>query len=236
MMTSETIFQTLQSLADPALAKHHQAFFKTGKGEYGEGDLFLGIKVPVIRNVVKNTGSIDWAEVEKLLDSPYHETRFAGFMFLVLDFKKAKTEEAKRRVYDFYIDHARKANNWDLVDCSCRDVVGAYLLDKTDRSILYRLAESENLWEQRIAIISTWTFIKHKQYDDTLALSEKLMNHPHDLMHKAVGWMLREVGKKDRKVLTDFLTKHCKTMPRTTLRYAIEHYSPEERTQWLARD
>ncbi len=232
-MTSEAVSQTLQSLADPTLAEHHQHFFKTGQGQYGEGDLFLGIKVPAIRDVVKNTGSIGLAEVEKLLDSPYHEVRFAGFMFLVWDFKKAKTEEAKRQVFDFYIDHTHKANNWDLVDCSCRDVVGAYLLDKTDRSILYHLAESENLWEQRIAIISTWTFIKYKQYNDTLALSEKMMHHPHDLMHKAIGWMLREIGKKDRDVLTDFLAKHSKTMPRTTLRYAIEHYSLKERMQWM---
>jgi 3-methyladenine DNA glycosylase AlkD len=234
-VTSEAILQTLRSLADPALAAHHRRFFQTGEGRYGEGDLFLGIKVPVIRDVVKNTGSIDCAEVEKLLDSPYHEARFAGFIFLVCDFKKAKTGEARRRIFDFYIAHARKANNWDLVDCSCRDVVGAYLLNMPDRSILYRLAASDNLWEQRISIVSTWTFIKHGQYDDALALSEKLMNHPHDLMHKAIGWMLREAGKKDRTVLTGFLTKHYKTMPRTALRYAIEHYPPEERLQWLAR-
>ncbi len=232
---ASSVFQVLQSLADPATAKHLQGFFKTGKGQYGEGDVFLGIKVPVIRDVVKQTGSIDLTEVEKLLDSTYHEVRFAGFMFLVQDFKKAKTDEAKQRIFDFYITQARKANNWDLVDCSCRDVVGAYLLDKTDRSVLYRLAESDNLWEQRIAIISTWMFIKYKQYDDTLVLSEKLMNHHHDLMYKAIGWMLREVGKKDRKVLTQFLTKHYKTMPRTMLRYAIEHYPTEERAHWMEK-
>ena len=232
-MTSEIILQSLHSLADPVTAKHLQGFFKTGKGQYGEGDLFMGIKVPVIRNIVKNTGSIDLYEVEKLLDSPYHEARFAGFMFLVYDFKKAKPEAERRKIFDFYITNAHKANNWDLVDCSCRDILGAYLLNKTDRSILYRLAESDNLWEQRIAVVSTWTFIKYNQYDDVLALSENLMDHPHDLMHKAIGWMLREVGKKDRAVLTDFLTKHCKIMPRTSLRYAIEHYPPEERKQWM---
>ena len=157
------------------------------------------------------------------------------FMFLVEDLKKAKSEDTKREIFDFYLANARKANNWDLVDCSCRDIVGAYLLDKADRNILYLLAESDNLWEQRIAIISTWTFIKYNQYSDTLALSEKLMQHPHDLMHKAIGWMLREVGKKDRSVLTGFLAKHYKNMPRTAFRYAIEHYPPEERKQWMAK-
>ena len=230
-----TILQQLYSLADSDLAKHHQRFFKTGKGQYGEGDVFLGIKVPVIRETVKKAGSVTLAEVSELLDSPYHEVRFAGFMFLVQDFKKAKSEDAKREIFDFYLVNARKANNWDLVDCSCRDIVGAYLLDKKDRNILYLLAESSNLWEQRIAIISTWTFVKYNQYNDTLVLSEKLMQHPHDLMHKAVGWMLREVGKKYRAILTDFLTKHHKNMPRTTLRYAIEHYPPEKRKKWMEK-
>ena len=230
-----TILQQLCSLADSDLAKHHQGFFKTGQGQYGEGDVFLGIKVPVIRETVKKAGSIALAEITELLDSPYHEVRFAGFMFLVQDFIKAKTEEAKRDIFDFYISNAHKANNWDLVDGSCRDIVGAYLLDKSDRNILYQLAESSKLWEQRIAIVSTWMFIKHNQYNDTLALSEKLLQHPHDLMQKAVGWMLREIGKKDRRVLTIFLAKHHIKMPRTTLRYAIEHYPPYERKQWMER-
>ena len=230
-----TILQQLSSIADSALAKHHQGYFKTGKGQYGEGDIFLGIKVPAIRAAVRKTGRIALTAVSELLDSPYHEVRFAGFMFLVQDFKMAKTEDAKREIFDFYMANARKANNWDLVDCSCRDIVGAHLLDKSDRSILYLLAESNNLWEQRIAIVSTWMFIKYDQYDDTLALSEKLMQHPHDLMHKAIGWMLREIGKKDRAVLTVFLAKHHKNMPRTTLRYAIEHYPPNERKKWMER-
>ena len=223
-MTSDFVLQELHSLADSEKALFLQGFFKTGKGQYAEGDVFLDIKVPVVRDIVKKNRGISLDEITKLLGSEYHEARFAGFMFLVQDFKKAKTEAEKQRIFDFYISNARKANNWDLVDCSCRDVVGGYLLDKADRSILYRFAESENLWEQRIAIISTWMFIKYKEYEDTLAISELLLHHPHDLMHKAVGWMLREVGKKDRAVLTEFLQKRHKTMPRTALRYAIEHY------------
>ena len=234
-MTSDFVLQELYSIADPEKALFLQGFFKTGKGQYAEGDVFLGIKVPVVRDIVKANRGISLDEIAKLLDSEYHEARFAGFMFLVQDFKKAKTEAEKQRIFDFYISNARKADNWDLVDCSCRDVIGGYLLYKTDRSILYNFAKSENLWEQRIAIISTWIFIKYKVYDDTLAISEILLHHPHDLMHKAVGWMLREVGKKDRTVLTEFLQKHHKTMPRTTLRYAIEHYLPEERTKWMKR-
>ena len=234
-MTSDFVLQELHSVADSEKALFLQGFFKTGKGQYAEGDVFFGIKVPVVRDIVKKNRGISLDEITKLLGSEYHEARFAGFMFLVQDFKKAKTEAEKQRIFDFYISNARKANNWDLVDCSCRDVVGGYLLDKADRSILYRFAESENLWEQRIAIISTWMFIKYKEYEDTLAISELLLHHPHDLMHKAVGWMLREVGKKDRAVLTEFLQKRHKTMPRTVLRYAIEHYLPEERAEWMKR-
>ncbi|GHS92354.1 DNA alkylation repair protein [Bacteroidia bacterium] len=234
-MTAEFIFQELFSVANPEKARFLQGFFKTGKGQYAEGDVFLGIVVPQVRDIVKNNKGISFPEIQKLLDSEYHEARLAGLLFLVQQFKKSKKEEERKKIFDFYLKNARKANNWDLVDVTCRDVIGGYLLNKGDRDILYKLAESDNLWEQRIAIVSTWMFIKHKDYTETLALSEKLLNHKHDLMHKAVGWMLREVGKKDKETLTDFLEIHHKNMPRTSLRYAIEHFSPEEKAHFMKK-
>lgn len=231
-MNAEFVLQELLSVANPEKAQFLQRFFKTGKGQYAEGDVFLGIVVPITRNIVKNIKALPLSEIQILLDSEYHEARLAGLLFLVQQFKKGKQEEQKE-IFDFYLANTHKANNWDLVDVTCRDVIGAFLLDKDDRNILYRLAESANLWDQRIAIVSTWIFIKHKQYNDTLALAEKLLNHKHDLMHKAVGWMLREVGKKDRNTLIDFLDKHHQYMPRTALRYAIEHFSNEKRVYYL---
>ncbi|MDR3219975.1 MAG: DNA alkylation repair protein [Dysgonamonadaceae bacterium] len=233
-MNAAFILQELLSVANPEKAKFLQGFFKTGKGEYAEGDVMLGIVVPNIRDIVKKSPDLPFAEIQVLLDSAYHEARLAGLLLLVKQFKKAEPE-AKKAIFDFYLKNARKANNWDLVDVTCRDVIGAYLLEKEDRGILYRLAESDNLWEQRIAIVATWTFIKHKQFDDTLAIAEKLLSHKHDLIHKAVGWMLREVGKKDREPLVGFLEKHHKNMPRTALRYAIEHFSPEEKACYMKR-
>jgi 3-methyladenine DNA glycosylase AlkD len=233
-MNAEFVLQELLSVANPEKAKFLQGFFKTGKGQYAEGDVMLGIVVPLTRDIVKRSPVLPFDEIQILLDSKYHEARLAGLLFLVKQFKKAKEKERKE-IFDFYLKNARKANNWDLVDVTCRDVIGLYLLDKDDKSILHRLAESDNLWEQRIAIVSTWTFIKNKQFDDTLAISEKLLTHKHDLMHKAVGWMLREVGKKDRQTLVDFLEIHYKNMPRTALRYAIEHFSAEERAYFMRK-
>ena len=231
-MTAEFILQELLSVADPKKANFLQGFFKTGKGQYAEGDVMLGIIVPITRNIVKVNKDLPFDEIQILLDSEYHEARLAGLLFLVKQFKKAKKEEERKEIFYFYLKNARKANNWDLVDVTCRDVIGAFLLDK-DRDVLYQLAESDNLWEQRIAIVSTWTFIKNKQYYDTLAISEKLLNHKHDLIHKAMGWMLREVGKKDKETLVDFLEQYYKQMPRTALRYAIEHFSPEEKAHFM---
>lgn len=233
-MNARFILQELQSVADPEKAKHLQRFFKTGKGQYAEGDVFLGIVVPLTRDIVKQSPALPLTEIQQLINSEYHEARLAGFLFLVKQFKKA-TESGREEIFDFYLHNARRANNWDLVDVTCRDVIGLYLLDKADRSALYRLAGSDNLWEQRIAIVATWTFIKHRQFDDTLALAEKLLHHPHDLMHKAVGWMLREVGKKDKAPLCEFLERHHKTMPRTMLRYAIEHFTPETRARFMKK-
>ena len=233
-MNARFILQELQSVADPEKAKFLQRFFKTGKGQYAEGDVFLGIVTPLTRDIVKRSPPLPLTEIRQLLHSEYHEARLAGFLFLVKQFKKAPESERKK-IFDFYLKNARQANNWDLVDVTCRDVIGLYLLDKADRTALYRLAGSDNLWEQRIAIVSTWTFIKHHQFDDTLALAEKLLHHPHDLMHKAIGWMLREVGKKDRAVLCAFLERRHSTMPRTMLRYAIEHFTPEARARFMRK-
>ncbi|GHU73257.1 DNA alkylation repair protein [Bacteroidia bacterium] len=235
-MTADFILQELLSVANPEKAEFLQRFFKTGKGQYAEGDVLLGIVVPLIRDIVGKCPKMPFPEIQILIDSEYHEARLAGFLLLVKQFKKAKSETERKDLFDFYLKNARKANNWDLVDVTCRDVIGLYLLEHEEsRGVLYRLAESDNLWEQRIAIVTTWTFIKYRQFDDTLALSEKLLYHKHDLMHKAVGWMLREVGKKDREPLIDFLDKYHKTMPRTTLRYAIEHFSPEERAYYMGK-
>lgn len=174
-------------------------------------------------------------ELQCLLDSPWHEARLCALLILVYRTQNRKiTVEEREKIYHFYLKNTRRCNNWDLVDLSCRDVVGEYLVDK-DRSILYELAESDNLWEQRISIVCTWAFIRRSDFTDTLALAEKLMTHKHDLMHKAVGWMLREVGKKDRDTLTDFLERNATLLPRTALRYAIEHYPEDQRQYFLKK-
>ncbi|MDR0541509.1 MAG: DNA alkylation repair protein [Dysgonamonadaceae bacterium] len=235
-MNAQFILEELFSVANPEKAKFLQGFFKTGTGQYAEGDILLGIIVPMTRDIVKKSPKLPFNEIQVLIDSKYHEARLAGFLLLARQFKKAKEEKERREIFDFYLKNAGKANNWDLVDVTCRDVVGLYLLEhEENRDILYRLAESDNLWEQRISIVSTWTFIKYRQYADTLALARKLLAHKHDLIHKAVGWMLREVGKKDRETLTDFLEEHHQKMPRTALRYAIEHFSSEEREHFMKK-
>jgi 3-methyladenine DNA glycosylase AlkD len=233
-MSAKFLIDELVALADAEKAVFLQGFFKTGKGQYAEGDVFLGIKVPQTRTVIKAYKDLPLQEIKTLLYSEYHEIRLAGFLLLVEQFKKTKNADEHKKIYDFYLKHARQANNWDLVDLSCKDIIGKYLLDKEDRSILYKLADSSDLWEQRISIISTWMFIKHLEFEDTLRISEKLLSHKHDLIHKAVGWMLREVGKKDKDVLITFLEKYSATMPRTALRYSIEHFAPKERQKYMS--
>ena len=232
-MTAAFVLSELQSIGSSEKAVHLSRFFKTGPGQYGEGDRFLGVMVPYSRAIAKANKAMPLEEVQLLLESSWHEARLCALLILVYRFKERKiTEEEREQIYSFYIKNARRCNNWDLVDLSCRDIVGEYLVDK-DRSILYRLADSENLWEQRIAIVATWAFIRRSDFNDTLALAERLMAHKHDLMHKAVGWMLREVGKKDRETLTNFLEKNATQLPRTTLRYAIEHYPEPQRQYFL---
>jgi len=230
-MNEDFILSELFSVGTPEKAAHLQKFFKTGPGQYGEGDVFIGVVVPHTRGIAKANLQTPLAEIRKLLKSKYHEARLCALLILTERFKKAPEKERKE-IFTFYLKNATCVNNWDLVDLSCPTVVGEYLLDK-NRDILYKLAESECLWEQRISIVSTYAFIRENDFYDTLELSKKLFTHKHDLMHKAVGWMLREAGKRDRKTLTDFLEEYATKMPRTTLRYAIEHYPEPERQYFL---
>lgn len=232
-MTAAFVLSELLSMANPEKATFLQRFFKTGPGQYAEGDVFLGLVVPLTRSIAKANKQTPLSELQLLMESEYHEARLCALLIVMEQFKKASQTERKA-LFDFYIKNASRINNWDLVDVTCPHVVGVYLLDK-DRSLLYELAESDNLWEQRIAMVSTVTFIRSREYTDTLALAERLMTHTHDLMHKAVGWMLREVGKKDRATLTDFLEQYATQLPRTALRYAIEHYPEEQRQYFLKK-
>lgn len=214
----------LATLSRPERIKDYQRFFKTGPGEYGEGDVFLGISVPEQRKVAKKY-NLSFKDIQELLDSKVHEERLVGLLILMRN-------KNKEGAFKFYLANTKKINNWDLVDLSAHKIIGDFLLDK-DRKILYNLAQSENLWEKRIAIISCFAFIRGGEFGDALKISEALLHDDHDLIHKAVGWMLREIGKKDEKVLEDFLKKHYKNMPRTMLRYAIEKFEEGKRKAWL---
>jgi 3-methyladenine DNA glycosylase AlkD len=227
----DKILKELKSKKSSEQAKILSYFFKTGKGQYGEGDIFWGIKVPVTREIVKKFKEASLKDVQELLDSQVHEHRLTGLLILVEKYKKA---ENKKEIYDFYLKNTKNINNWDLVDLTAPNIVGSFLLDNTkERKILYSLVESNNLWERRIAILSTFTLLRNKEYKNTLKISEILLKDKHDLIHKAVGWMLREMGKRDKAVEVEFLKKHCKTMPRTMLRYAIEKFDAEEREKYM---
>jgi 3-methyladenine DNA glycosylase AlkD len=216
----------LEKLSDPEHAMKLQGFFKTGEGEYGEGDLFLGVRVPDQRRISKKYRSIPLTDVLELLRSGIHEHRLTALFILTEQFNRGD-EEARRRIVDLYLSNTAYVNNWDLVDSSAHKILGEWLVDKPKR-VLYELAESESIWERRISIISTFAFINRCDLVDALALAGALVDDGHDLIHKASGWVLREVGKKDRSVLEEFLLEHYKKMPRTMLRYAIERL-PEER-------
>jgi 3-methyladenine DNA glycosylase AlkD len=223
--------EDLRDISNPEIANHSRHFFKTGEGEYGEGDQFLGIRVPNIRKVARRYKKLSLEEVEKLLQSDWHEERLCALIILSNRAKQADENKLKP-IFELYLANTEYVNNWDLVDTSAGDIVGRYLAAK-DRSLLYELADSESLWERRIAIISTFYYIKNDEFGDTLDIAEILLNDHHDLIHKAVGWMLREVGKRDRKVEEKFLDKHLKNMPRTMLRYAIEKFPEERRKHYL---
>jgi 3-methyladenine DNA glycosylase AlkD len=224
----------LEEYIDPVKREYLPKFFKTGKGQYGEGDKFLGIVVPNTRLVAKRHKTEPFDVMTVLLRNEWHECRLCALLMLVERFKSSKKEEDRKQIYDFYLTQTRYINNWDLVDLSAPYIVGTYLLDKP-REVLYRLAKSDYLWDQRIAVVSTITLIRHQDYTDILALSEMLLLHKHDLMQKAIGWMLRELGKQNKALLAGFLEKHSKEMPRTMLRYSIEKFSEEERKYYMKR-
>ncbi len=223
----------LQAAANKEKAVLLQRFFKTGKDEYGEGDVFLGIMVPEQRKLVLKYKDLPVKDIQKLLESGIHEYRLTGILILVNQYKRAN-DKKKKEIFDFYLKNAKYVNNWDLVDLSAPNIIGSYLLDK-NRKILYKLAKSSDLWERRISIISTFAFIRNNDFKDSLKISEILLKDEHDLIHKAVGWMLREVGKRSLSTEEEFLKKHYKKMPRTMLRYAIEKFSDAKRQSYLKR-
>lgn len=223
----------LRRKASSKRAEILQRFFKTGKGEYGEGDIFLGITVPETRKIAKKYSKLDFQDIKKLLKSKIHEERLLGILIMVNNFERGEKIERKK-IFDFYLKNTKYINNWDLVDLSANKIVGAHLLCKP-RKILYGLAKSRNIWERRVSIIATFHFIKNNQFEDTLKISEILINDKHDLIHKATGWMLRETGKKSQIILERFLNKHSKKMPKTMLRYAIERFPKNKRIKYLKK-
>lgn len=221
-------------LADAERALISQRFFKTGPGQYGEGDIFVGLTVPQMRLLAKKYHNLSLMDIEKLLRSKIHEERFLALVILVNQFKKAD-EKIQEQIYNFYLKHTKHINNWDLVDTSAAYIVGPFLQNK-DKTILTKLAHSKNLWERRIALLSTFHYIKQGEADETFRIAELLLADKHDLIHKAVGWMLREVGKScGEKIQKEFLDKHYGAMPRTMLRYAIERFSDSEKKKYLKK-
>lgn len=228
------VLKDLNKLSNPSKAKLLSRFFKTGKGEYGEGDKFIGIMVPQQRQVVKKYyKNIKFSEIKTLISNKIHEYRLTGLLMLVEKYKKAD-EKTKKEIFDFYLENTKHINNWDLVDVTCPRIVGKYLLDK-DRSVLYKLARSKSLWERRISIISTFAFIDADDFKDTLKIAEILVHDKHDLIQKAVGWALREIGKRNLNTEEEFLQKYYSVMGRTCLRYAIEKFPEVKRRAYLSK-
>ncbi|MGH2270839.1 DNA alkylation repair protein [Anaerohalosphaeraceae bacterium U12dextr] len=224
----------LEVMADPEQAVILQRFFKTGPGQYGQGDIFLGLKVPLQRRLAKQYCHLPLEDVVSLLQSKIHEHRMTALLILIQQYAQANAV-SRKTIFELYLNYRKWINNWDLVDLSAPNIVGDYLLDK-DRAILYTLAQSNSLWDKRIAIVATFAFIKHGQADDTFAIAELLLNDEHDLIHKATGWMLREVGKRISQDTEErFLQTHYRQMPRTMLRYAIERFSPAQKKKYSGR-
>jgi 3-methyladenine DNA glycosylase AlkD len=223
----------VRRLGNPARAKQSLRFFKTGPGEYGEGDQFLGLTAPMLHALARDHQDLPLVEVKRLLKSTWHEERVLALLILVRQYASGTAEE-RDRICRVYLAHTKYINNWDLVDCSAEHIVGAHLANG-DRSKLTSLARSKDLWQRRIAVIATFHYIKRGAVRETFKIARLLLDDEHDLIHKAVGWMLREVGKRDRAALEAFLTRYALRMPRTMLRYAIERFSPGERQKWLAR-
>lgn len=234
-MNYTEVQKALRDLADSEISERSKRFFKTGPGEYGEGDQFLGIRVPKIRKIARRFKELSLSQTERLLHSDFHEERLCALIILVNRSKRAAPQELGE-IYQLYLKNTTYINNWNLVDSSAEHIVGRYLAEEDrDRSILYQLAKSDDLWERRISIMSTFHFIKNNDFDDTLKIAELLVNDKHDLIHKATGWMLREIGKRKIEVEKDFLDQHIQDMPRTMLRYAIEKIPEEMRKSYLAQ-
>jgi 3-methyladenine DNA glycosylase AlkD len=234
-MSAADALRDLKSYAKPSKAHDLQRFFKTGPGEYGEGDVFIGVVVPDTRKVARTYSSLSFPELEKLLESDIHESRLCALIILTLQFKSTKDSKVQKKIFDFYVQQLKKGhiNNWDLVDVSA-PIIGAYLVDTPNPyPLLTKLAKSKSLWERRVAMIFTFAFIRAGELDATIEIAALLLKDEHDLIHKAVGWMLREAGKRDGLVLRRFLTDHANQMPRTALRYAIEKMPERERKKWL---
>ena len=231
MESLQALKNELKRNANQGKALFLMRYFKTGPGEYGEGDIFLGLTVPVIRKIAKKYYNLELETVESLLHSKFHEERLAAIFILVYSFEKSK-EEMKRKSFNIYLKNTKYINNWDLVDLSAGRIIGQYLQGKS-KKILYKLAKSKNIWERRIAIMATFAFIKNNNFKETLTIAEKLLSDKHDLIHKAVGWMLREIGKGNLKIEENFLKKYYKRMPRTMLRYAIEKFAERKRKLYL---
>ena len=229
----DQIKEGFSQLSNPEKAKNLSWFFKTGKGQYGEGDVFIGISVPEQRKIAKKYINITLKDLQELFNSKIHEHRLTVLLILVSKYEKAD-DLSKKKIFDFYLKNTRNINNWDLVDLSAPKIVGDYLLNK-EPSILFRLARSNTLWERRIAVLSTFTFIRNNDFKMSLKIAKLLLHDEHDLIHKAVGWMLREIGKKDQEIEEQFLIKNCTQMPRTMLRYAIEKFDKEKRKFYLSQ-
>ncbi len=226
----------LLALKDEEQAAHLMYFFKTGKGEYGEGDEFLGIRVPKTREIAKKYyKTVLFDEIQEMLNSKYHEIRLCALLMMVLIYEKTDDENLKDRIVKLYVKNVKNINNWDLVDLTAPKIIGAQYLKTRDDSIIKMLANSKHLWSERIAVVAQWSIIRVGQYDLLIKLCEKFLYHKHDLMHKAAGWMLREAGKKDKTVLTGFLDKYSKNMPRTMLRYSIEKLSSDEKKFYMKK-
>ncbi|MCF7820541.1 MAG: DNA alkylation repair protein [Candidatus Pacebacteria bacterium] len=238
-MVIEKIKADLKAVSKKSDVKILQRFFKTGPGEYGEGDIFIGVRVPQQREIARKYYSeISWSEIQTLIQSPIHEERLTALLILVLRFEKTEIDKEKTKIYNFYLKNLKYINNWDLVDLSASKIVGAYIFNykKTDKDKLFKLAEKKHLWSRRVAVIATFYFIKKGEYKTLFKLAEMLLADKHDLMHKAVGWMLREVGNNcGQEIEEEFLKKYYKKMPRTMLRYAIEKFPEEKRQAYLAK-
>ncbi len=235
-MKAADVRKELQNMADPDKAAILQRFFKTGPGQYGEGDIFIGIMVPQSRQAAKKFSQLPLGEVRTLLYSRIHEERLVALLILALRYSRASSSIEKEEIAKFYLDNIKQVNNWDLVDLSAPNILGAHPVDRDKRRVLYRLAGSENVWERRIAIVATHHFIRNGDFSDTLKIAEMLLQDRHDLIHKAAGWMLREVGKRDAAAEEAFLEKHCSVMPRTMLRYAIERLPESKRLRYKKAD